>query len=51
MTALLEEQDKVAIDLELTAEPAVVVAGDGGTEVLMDAPDLGEIQAAIGEVR
>ena len=51
MTASLEEQDKVAIDLELTAEPAVVVAGDGGTEVLMDAPELSDIQAAIGQVR
>jgi protein-disulfide isomerase len=50
MTASLEGQDKLAIDLELTAEPAVVVAGAGGTEVLQDAPSLSDIQAAIGEV-
>jgi len=47
----LEEQDKLAIDLELRAEPAMVVSGPGGTEVLQDAPDLTEIEAAIGEVR
>jgi hypothetical protein len=47
----LEEQDKLAIDLELRAEPALVITGPGGTEVLQDAPDLAEIEAAIGEVR
>lgn len=47
----LEEQDKLAIDLELRAEPAMVVSGPGGTEILQDAPDLTEIEAAIGEVR
>jgi hypothetical protein len=46
----LEEQDKLAIDLELRAEPALVITGPGGTEVLQDAPDLAEIEAAIGEV-
>lgn len=47
----LEEQDKLAIDLELRAEPAMVVSGPGGTEVLQDTPDLAEIEAVIGEVR
>ena len=47
----LEEQDKLAIDLELRAEPAMVVSGPGGTEVLQDTPGLAEIEAAIGEVR
>jgi hypothetical protein len=47
VTARLEEQDKLAIDLELRAQPALVVSGPGGTEVLQDAPDLTEIRAAI----
>ncbi len=47
----LEEQDKVAIDLGLRAEPAVVVTGPGGTEVLQDAPGLDQIRAAIEAVR
>ncbi len=51
VTRRLEEQDKLAIDLELRAKPAMVVSGPGGTEILQDAPDLTEIEAAIGEVR
>jgi hypothetical protein len=47
----LEEQDKLAIDLELRAEPALVIAGPGGTEILQDTPSLAEIQSAIGAVR
>lgn len=47
----LEEQDKLAIDLELRAEPALVITGPGGTEILQDSPDLAAIEAAIGEVR
>ncbi|MEX0620279.1 MAG: hypothetical protein WD181_01720 [Solirubrobacterales bacterium] len=47
----LEEQDKLAIGLELRAEPALVITGPGGTEILQDAPDLAEIEATIGEVR
>ncbi len=50
VTQRLEEQDKLAIDLELRAEPALVVTGPGGTEVLQDAPDLAEIRAAIERV-
>ncbi len=51
MTASLEEQDKLAIDLRLAAEPAVVVAGPLGTEVLQDAPDATTIENAIAQVR
>jgi len=47
----LEDQDKLAIDLELRAEPALVITGPGGTEVLQDTPDLTEIEAAIDAVR
>ncbi len=47
----LEEQDKLAIDLELRAEPAVVVTGPGGTEILQDTPGLDQIRAAIEQVR
>ncbi len=51
MTRGLEEDDKVAIDLELRAEPAMVVAGPSGTEVLQDSPDLARVRAAIARVR
>ena len=50
VTQRLEEQDKLAIDLELRAEPALVVTGPGGTEVLQDTPELPEIRAAIEQV-
>jgi hypothetical protein len=46
----LEEQDKLAIDLGLRAQPALVVTGPGGTEVLQDTPGLDEIRAAIERV-
>ncbi len=49
-TRRLEEYDKQAIDLELRAAPALVVSGPGGTEILQDAPDLAEVQAAIERV-
>lgn len=51
MTAALEEQDKLAIQLGIRAEPAVVVTGPNGTRTVQDAPDLAQIEAAIGEVR
>jgi len=50
-TRRLEEYDKVAIDLGLRAEPAMVVAGPNGTEVLQDSPDLAEVRSAIAVVR
>jgi len=49
VTKRLEEQDQLAIDLELRAQPALVVTGPGGTEILQDAPDLAAIRAAIAE--
>jgi hypothetical protein len=47
----LEDQDKLAIDLELRAAPALVITGPGGTKILQDAPELPDIEAAIEEVR
>lgn len=46
----LEEQDKLAMDLELRAQPALVINGPGGTRILQEAPELAEIRAAIDEV-
>lgn len=51
MTADLQAQDELAIGLEIRDEPAFVVAGPGGTQVLQDAPDLDRLQLAIDEVR
>lgn len=51
MTAALEDQDKLAIRLGIRAEPAVVVTGPNGTRTVQDAPDLAQIEVAIGEVR
>jgi hypothetical protein len=47
----LIEQDKLAIQLEIRDKPAFVVTGPNGTEVLQDAPDLGRLELAFGEVR
>lgn len=51
MNAELQAQDQIAIDLGIRDKPAVVVNGPGGTEVVQDAPDLAEIQAAISAVQ
>lgn len=51
MTATLEDQDKLAIQLGIRAQPAAVVTGPNGTRTVQDAPDLARIEAAIGEVR
>ena len=51
MNAELQAQDEIAINLEIRDQPAAVVNGPGGTEVVQDAPDLAELQAAIGEVQ
>ena len=51
MTADLQAQDELAISLKIRDEPAFVVAGPGGTEILQDAPDLDRLQLAIDEVR
>lgn len=51
MNAELQAQDQIAIDLEIRDQPAAVVNGPGGTEIVQDAPDLGQLQVAIGEVQ
>lgn len=51
MTASLQAQDEIAIGLKIRDAPAAVVNGPGGTEVVQDAPGLGELQAAIGAAR
>lgn len=51
MNAELQAQDQLAINLGIRSEPAAVVNGPNGTETVQDAPDLAELQAAIGEVR
>ena len=51
MNAELQAQDEIAINLEIRDQPAAVVNRPGGTEVVQDAPDLAELQAAIGEVQ
>jgi protein-disulfide isomerase len=47
----LVEQDKLAIDLSIRDEPAAVVTGPNGTEVVQDAPDLDRLLQAIDSVR
>jgi len=51
MTRGLEDDDKQAIDLKITDAPAFLVSGPSGTEILMDAPGLDELQLAIDAVR
>ncbi|MCB0858524.1 MAG: thioredoxin domain-containing protein [Solirubrobacterales bacterium] len=51
MNADLQAQDQIAIDLEIRGEPAIVVNGPGGTEIVQDAPDLAQIEAAIDAVK
>lgn len=50
ITRRLEEEDRVARDLGLRAEPSAIVSGPGGTVELQDSPTLAEIEAAIAEV-
>ena len=47
----LEEDDTLAAELKLPAEPAIVVSGPGGTRELIESPSLEEINAAIAQVR
>lgn len=51
MTRGLEDDDKQAINLKITDAPAFLVSGPTGTELLMDAPGLDELQLAIDKVR
>jgi protein-disulfide isomerase len=48
--ATIDSDNAVAIDLELPAEPAVVVTGPRGTRQLDESPAYDEIVKAIGEV-
>lgn len=51
MNAELQAQDQIAIDLEIRDQPAAVVNGPSGTEIVQDAPDLNELEAAIDKVK
>jgi protein-disulfide isomerase len=48
--ARVESDAQLALDLRLTAAPAVVVEGPAGTRELRDFPTVGEIEAAADEV-
>jgi protein-disulfide isomerase len=50
ITTELEEQDEVARDLGLRAEPSAIVTGPSGTETLQDSPSLEQIQRAVERV-
>jgi protein-disulfide isomerase len=50
VTARVESDAQLALDLRLTAAPAVVVEGPGGTRELEDFPSVAEIEAAVDEV-
>jgi protein-disulfide isomerase len=47
----LRDDEKIAAERHLPAEPAVVVGGPNGSRELTESPSLGEVQAAISEVR
>jgi protein-disulfide isomerase len=46
----LEDDDQLAAERRLPAEPAVVVGGANGTEQLIQSPSLADVEAAIDEV-
>jgi protein-disulfide isomerase len=47
----LEQDDLLAIERRIPAEPAVVVVGAGGERELVETPTLEQVRAAIDEVR
>jgi protein-disulfide isomerase len=47
----LRDDEKIAADRHLPAEPAVVVGGPNGSRELTESPSLAEVQAAIAQVR
>ncbi len=47
---LVREDAMLAVELELPAEPAVVVSGPGGQRELIDSPEREQIEAAIAAV-
>jgi len=46
----VDEDGRLAFDLKLSAEPAVMVTGPGGAETLPPTPSLAEVRAAIERV-
>jgi protein-disulfide isomerase len=50
VAARVEADARLAAELKLPAEPAVVVSGPGGEETLIDTPTLADIETAIQEV-
>jgi protein-disulfide isomerase len=48
--ARVESDAKLAIDLRLPAQPAIVVSGPGGTRQLEDKPSQDEVEAAVAAV-
>jgi protein-disulfide isomerase len=47
----LKEDETLAADRQLPAQPAVVVGGPNGSKQLEESPSLAEVQAAIAQVR
>jgi protein-disulfide isomerase len=46
---VLEEDELRAVDLRIPSDPAVLVSGPGGSELLVEAPSLEEVEAAIAQ--
>jgi protein-disulfide isomerase len=51
ITARLEGYEELGTELGIRAEPAAIVSGPGGTQVLQDTPSLARIERAIEAVR
>jgi protein-disulfide isomerase len=47
----LKDDESLAADRSLPAEPAVVVGGPNGTRQLIESPSLAQVEAAIAQVR
>jgi hypothetical protein len=47
----LKEDESLAAQRQLPAEPAVVVGGPNGSRQLEESPTLGQVEAAIAQVR
>lgn len=48
--AVPRADDELAAELGLPAQPAVVLTGPGGSETLVDAPPLSEVEAALARI-
>jgi protein-disulfide isomerase len=51
ITQTLKDDETLAADRHLPAEPAVVVGGPNGTRQLIESPSLADVQEAIAQVR